>query len=187
MRPRIYNISAAGPLYIAWGDVEPDRSEFAELLERYGPGLYSFLLYRLGRREDAEDAYAEVFMKAWQGWASYQERGRVQAWLFTIAYRRVVDGARAAVHRATVPLEGDAQSHESGPEREAEGGYARERIGAVLATLPAEQRDVFLMREYGGLSFKEIAEAAGCPLSTALARMRYAVLKLRASLGDLDA
>ncbi|TPW22045.1 MAG: RNA polymerase sigma factor [Elusimicrobia bacterium] len=167
--------------------MEPDRHEFERLVERHGPGLFSYLLHRLGRREDAEDAYAEVFMKAWQGWGSYQERGRVQAWLFTIAHRRVVDGARAASHRPTVPLEFDVDSHEAGPEREAEGGYARERIGGVLATLPTEQRDVFLMREYGGLSFKEIAETTGCPLATALARMRYAVLKLRASLGDLDA
>lgn len=167
--------------------MEPDRHEFERLVERHGPGLYSYLLHRLGRREDAEDAYAEVFMKAWQGWGAYRESGRAQAWLFTIAHRRVVDRARAAALRRAEALEGDAESPEPGPEREAEGGYARERIGRVLKELPPEQRDVFLMREYGGLSFKEVAEAMGCPLSTALARMRYAVLKLRASLGDLDA
>lgn len=167
--------------------MEPDRHEFERLVERHGPGLFSYLLHRLGRREDAEDAYAEVFMRAWQGWGTYQERGRRQAWLFTIAHRRVVDRARAAALRRAEALEGEAESPEPGPEREAAGAYARERIGRVLADLPPEQRDVFLMREYGGLSFKEVAEAMGCPLSTALARMRYAVLKLRASLGDLDA
>lgn len=169
--------------------MEPDKHEFERLIERHGPGLFSFLLYRLGRREDAEDAYAEVIMKAWQGLAGYQERGRVQAWLFTIAHRQVVDAVRKESHRRAAPLEDGPEpaSREPGPEREAEGGYARERIGRVLAELPPEQRDVFLMREYGGLSFKEVAEATGCPLSTALARMRYAVLKLRDRLGDLDA
>lgn len=176
--------------------MEPDRSEFEALVERHGPGLFSFLLYRLGRREDAEDAYAEVVMKAWKAWGAYEDRGRAQAWLFTIAHRRALDLAAAASRRRAAPLETDAEglspldrapSPEPGPEREAEGGYARERIAGALAELTPEQRDVFLMREYGGLSFAEIAQAAGCPLSTALGRMRNAVLKLRLSLGDLDA
>lgn len=176
--------------------MEPENLEFGRLVERHGPGLFCYLLHRLGRREDAEDAYAEVFMKAWQGWSSYQEHGRVQAWLFTIAHRCAIDRSEKESRRRGVALETDAEglslldravSPEPGPEREAEGGYARERIALVLAALPAEQRDVFLMREYGGLSFVEIAEASGCPLSTALARMRYAVAKLRAGLGDLDA
>ncbi|TBR17560.1 sigma-70 family RNA polymerase sigma factor [bacterium] len=172
---------------MVWGGVEPDRLEFERLIERHGPGLFSFLLYRLGRREDAEDAYAEVVMKAWAAWGTYQETGRAQAWLFTIARRRALD--LAAARRWTVPLLPDAEgpSPEPGPEREAEGGYARERIARALTELTPEQKDVFLMREYGGLSFKEIAAAAGCPLSTALGRMRDAVLKLRVGLGDLDA
>ena len=176
--------------------MEPDRTEFERLVQEHGPGLFSFLLHRLGRRADAEDAYAEVVMKAWEGWGTYQERGRAQAWLFTIAHRRALDRAAYDARRRTVPLEVDAQglsaldrepSPEPGPEREAEGGYARERIARALAELPPEQRDVFLMREYGGLSFNEVAAALGCPLSTALARMRYAVMKLRERLGDLDA
>lgn len=176
----------------------PDRLEFERLVERHGPGLFSFLLYRLGRREDAEDAYAEVVMKAWQAWGTYKDMGRAQAWLFTIAHRRALDRAASESRRRALPLEADADadglsaldrapSPEPGPEREAEGGYARERIARALAELTPEQKDVFLMREYGGLSFAEIAKTTGCPLSTALGRMRDAVLKLRVRLGDLDA
>lgn len=174
----------------------PDRLEFERLVERHGPGLFSFLLHRLGRREEAEDAYAEVVMKAWQAWGGYKEMGRAQAWLFTIAHRRALDRAEAASRRMAAPLDADAEglsaldrvaSPEPGPEREAEGGYARRRIAAALAELSPEQRDVFLMREYGGLSFAEIASATSCPLSTALGRMRDAVRKLRVRLGDLDA
>jgi RNA polymerase sigma-70 factor (ECF subfamily) len=176
--------------------VEPDRTEFERLVQKHGPGLFSFLLHRLHRRQDAEDAYAEVVMKAWEGWGTYQERGRAQAWLFTIAHRRALDRAERDARRRTEPLESDAEgldvldrapSPEPGPDREAEGGFARQRIARALSELPPEQRDVFLMREYGGLSFSEVAAALGCPLSTALARMRYAVLKLRERLGDLDA
>jgi len=53
--------------------------------------------------------------------------------------------------------------------------------------LPEEQRETFLLREYGGVSFAEIAQMTGSPLGTALARMRYAVLKLRKTLGESDA
>ena len=174
----------------------PDDADFAGLLERQGPGLFNYLLHRLGRREEAEDVYAEVFMKAWQGWGAYREQGRAQAWLFTIARRSCVDAARRGRHRRTEALETEVDgvslldkvpSPEPGPEREAEGGYARARIARALAELPVEQREVFLMREFGGLSFAEVAAATECPLPTALARMRYAVQKLRARLGDLDA
>ena len=62
-----------------------------------------------------------------------------------------------------------------------------QRFQQARAGLPEEQREVFLMREYSGLSFLEIAQALGCPLGTALARMRYAVLKLRKGLEDFHA
>ena len=73
-------------------------------------------------------------------------------------------------------------SSEPGPSRAAESAETRERLARALLELSDEQREVFLLREYGGLSFKEIAAAQGCPLNTALARMRYALLKLRGRL-----
>ena len=76
---------------------------------------------------------------------------------------------------------------EPGPERRAQSHQVREGFAAAMARLPEEQREVFLMREYGGLSFAEISRAAGCPLGTALARMRYAVLKLRQDMEEFHA
>ena len=74
-------------------------------------------------------------------------------------------------------------SPERGPEREAADGEIRSRLEAAIAGLPEEQH----LQEYGGLTFAEIAGLLGCPLSTALSRMRYAALKLRGSLEGLDA
>ena len=94
--------------------------------------------------------------------------------------------AKARVRRHE-PIDEGAREPGSGPERAAEATLTRERIESAVSALPEAQREVFLMREYGGLSFAEIAKATGVPLGTALARMRYAVLKLRKELGDLDA
>lgn len=172
-----------------------DHEAFRALLERYGPGLFNFLLYRLGNKADAEDAYAEVLMKVWEHAPVYEESGRLKAWLFTIAHRRSLDFL-ARRRRGSLPLQGDAAwpgrdetiaSAEPGPEALAHGEEVRERFMKALAGLPEEQREVFLLREYGGLSFAQIVEALECPLGTALARMRYAVLKLRRELEEFHA
>lgn len=174
-----------------------DSGSFGELVKRYGPGLYGFLVCQLRDRARAEDVYAETFMRAWRGLGRYRERGRFKAWLFTIAHRLCLDDAEREGRRRADSLD-DPQGmdetlaertpgREPGPERLAASATAQKRIEAALAGLPEEQRQVFLMRERGGLSFAEIADALDCPLSTALARMRYAVTKLRKELEDLDA
>jgi RNA polymerase sigma-70 factor (ECF subfamily) len=165
-----------------------DAEAFRTLVERHGPGLYSFLAYRLGSRADADDAYAEVMMKIWQNAERYEESGRLKAWLYTIAHRTALDRLRKGDSISlTAELEGTAASPEAGPERQAESRQVSERFQQALAALPEEQREVFLMREYSGLSFAEISKALGCPLGTALARMRYAVLKLRRELEEFHA
>ena len=173
---------------IAAGIRAKDGEALRGLVERHGPGLYSFLVYRLGNRADADDAYAEVLMKVWQHAESYQEKGRLKAWLFTIAHRTALDRLRRQDPVGlTGGMESTAVSPEAGPDRQAENKQVSERFQKALAGLPGDQREVFLMREYSGLSFAEIAQALDCPLGTALARMRYAVLKLRRQLEEFHA
>jgi len=180
---------------IARGIRAGDHEAFRELVERYGPSLLSFLLYRLGNRADAEDAYAEVLMRVWQNARRYEESGRLKAWLFTIAHRRALDMLEQRGRRGrdlcsagtAEPLAQRTAAAEPGPEREAQSREVGARFQKALAALPEEQREVFLMREYGELSFSEVAQSVGCPLGTALARMRYAVLKLRRELEEFHA
>ncbi|MCX5795156.1 MAG: sigma-70 family RNA polymerase sigma factor [Elusimicrobia bacterium] len=173
---------------IAAGIRAKDGEAFRELVAAHGPGLYSFLVYRLGDRTEADDAYAEVMIKIWQNAGRYEESGRFKAWLFTIAHRTALDRLRKkAPVGLTEELESRAVSPEAGPDRQAESREVGESFEKALAGLPEEQREVFLMREYSGLSFTEIAKALGCPLGTALARMRYAVLKLRKGLEEFHA
>ncbi|MBI4678780.1 MAG: sigma-70 family RNA polymerase sigma factor [Elusimicrobia bacterium] len=175
-----------------------DPEAFKDMVRSFGPRLFSYLAGRLKSREAAEDAYAEVWMRVWKGLASYQSLGKFQPWLFTIAHRLSLDLLEREAGRASVsidaapdeeglPLSERWPSGEPGPEREAMGRQAWEKVSAVLESLPEEQRQVFLLREFGGLSFAEIAAAMDCPLGTALARMRYAVLKLRQELEGFHA
>ncbi|MBI5884256.1 MAG: sigma-70 family RNA polymerase sigma factor [Elusimicrobia bacterium] len=168
---------------------------FKEMVKIHGPRLFSYLAGRLRSREAAEDAYAEVWLKVWKALPAYQSRGRFQPWLFTIAHRLSLDmlereSGRACVSLDAEPADGSAalperlDSGEPGPEREALARQQWARAAAVLERLPKEQQQTFLLREHGGLSFAEIARVMDCPLSTALARMRYAVLKMREAVEE---
>ena len=68
------------------------------------------------------------------------------------------------------------------PRENAEESERHRALLKAVERLPVEQRQVFLLREEAGMSFREIAEAAGCPLNTALGRMHYAMENLRKSL-----
>ncbi|MEI8190625.1 MAG: sigma-70 family RNA polymerase sigma factor [candidate division NC10 bacterium] len=174
-----------------------DPEAFKELVQEYETPLFSYLCHRLRNRAQAEDAFSEVFVRIWRGIESYRPQGRLKAWVFTIAHRLALDHAEKARRRREDsmdaqdgegrPLSEGLASLEPGPELEAAAHDSRTRIENAIAALPEPQRQVFLLREYGGLSFAEAADAMDCPLSTALARMRYALIKLREKLGDLDA
>lgn len=158
-----------------------DHDAFEELVHRYKARLYSFLVYR-SNRSAAEDVFQEVCVKLWTHINDFDATGNFSTWAFTIARRTAIDFGEKELRRSGLPLDESVERVSDGapgPERAALASEFGGRLGHALAALSAEQREVFLMREYGGLSFKEIAAEQGCPLNTALARMRYAVQRLR--------
>lgn len=167
--------------------VKPD--ELARWLEEFKGPLHSFLR-RMAGETAADDLFQEVFVKALAAAKSYQDRQRPSAWLFTIARRLAIDHLRR--ERPQVSLDQGAEEGASlaetlpgkdpRPEAALESSETRARVMRAIDSLPVDQREVFLMREHGGLSFKEISEALGIPLNTALGRMHYAVTKLRRDL-----
>jgi RNA polymerase sigma-70 factor (ECF subfamily) len=172
-----------------------DARAFETLVRRHRTALWSFLLRHVGDRSRAEDLLQETLLRAVKASADWEERAKVTTWLFTIARNLTLDEARRGVHRRTEPLEGageDGPSHldraaseDPPPDAAAEGALLRPRLEAALAALPAEQREVFLLREQGGLGFREIAEVTGVPENTVKSRMRYALEGLRRTLATL--
>jgi RNA polymerase sigma-70 factor (ECF subfamily) len=152
----------------------------------------------LGERTAAEDAFQEVFIKVAKGARDWERQARVTTWIYTIARNHCIDALRKARYRQTASL--DQPLHDGdgptlgervvdedgpGPDRGAASRQLRAPLLEALAALPAEQREVFVMREQAGMQFRDIAEAVGVPENTVKSRMRYALEHLRTHLGRL--
>lgn len=188
----------ARPAFVAMTDeelmvsyAEGDAEAMDELIDRHGSQLLGFLIRSLGSREKGEDAYQDVFVKVVRSAENYKPSARFAAWLYTIARNVVIDQVRRDKHRDAESL--DQQAYQEGaatkldlvpgegpnPEEAARGMELAEKMEKAISGLPEEQREVFLLRERSGLSFKEIAEMTGAPLNTVKTRMHYALQRLR--------
>lgn len=174
-----------------------DPRGFAEISRRHEKGLYNFVLRMLKSAPAAEDGTQEILLRVVRSADQWRPGSRVKTWMYVIARNHCIDELRKARHRETESLdrpfyEEDGTGGTLGerladerllrPDRLAESGRMRERLVRAIDALPNEQREVFLMREHAGLSFKEIAEITGVAENTAKSRMRYALQGLRASL-----
>ena len=170
-----------------------DVGAFELLLRRHRAPLFSFLLRMLGDRERAEDLAQEAFLRIVKGAQAWEHRARFQTWLFTIARNLCVDASRRDRFRRTdsldqtgpdddPPLVESVPGKEIDPARGAESARLRPLLQKALLGLPAEQREVFILREQAGVPFKEIAEMVGVNENTVKSRMRYALEGLRKAL-----
>jgi RNA polymerase sigma-70 factor (ECF subfamily) len=168
---------------------QTDHEAFRILIERYQARIYSFLI-RLAGREAADDLFQDTWVKVYENAHRYEARGKAASWLFKIANNLALN-RWAKISRWKFVSADDAaerlEDHSAQPHAALEQENVRRRLEGLVAALPDEQRQVFLMREYGQLSFKEISEALDIPLGTALSRMNYALGKLRSALRDLHA
>jgi RNA polymerase sigma-70 factor (ECF subfamily) len=176
-----------------------DAEAFQRLVNRHSKALYNFVLRNTRDAARAEELLQEILLRVVRSKERYQRTARFTTWVYTIARNLCVDEARRARHRRHESLDAPRSAAESG-ERTMLSGLAseelatderthglqmRERLRQAFAALPDDQREVFLMRQVAGLSFREIADAIGAPENTAKSRMRYALEKLRSELADL--
>ena len=162
------------------------------LVDRYQNRLFSFIINMAGRPDEADEIFQEVWFRAIDKIDTYREKNFL-AWLTRIAHNLVIDrwrGKKVVVSLDATEDEGglDLSEKLSGPEltpaEQAESNDMVKRILDTVAALPVEQREVFLLRAKADLSFKEIAVIQGVSINTALARMQYALTKLRPLLAD---
>ena len=148
----------------------------------------------LGDRARAEDLAQDTFLRIVRGAAAWEHRARFQTWLYTIARNLCVDAVRRDRFRRVESLDAEdgeegppidaVPSGSAGPDRQAESARLRPLLQRALLALPADQREVFVLREQAGLPFKEIAELVGANENTIKSRMRYALVALRKALAD---
>jgi RNA polymerase sigma-70 factor (ECF subfamily) len=164
-----------------------DVCAFDALVARHGRTVYSFVRRFLGSTSAADDVYQEVWLKVIRGADRFRARSRFTTWLFQITRNACMDHLRQQARRRDgLPLEPD-------PEREpvdtspsaaatAERRELEAALGAAIAELPAEQREVFLLRGTTSLTFVEIAALTGTSPNTVKSRMRYALERVREGL-----
>jgi RNA polymerase sigma-70 factor, ECF subfamily len=161
-----------------------------ELMEHFRRPLFGFILKMTEGREDAEEIFQEVWLRVIRNQESYQDK-KFLSWLFRIAHNLIVDRARKFKPIRDFPSsESDPESEietripspDISPALQVEGRDLGRRISTAVSRLPQEQKEVFLMRMEGDLPFKEIAKIQGTSINTALARMQYALVKLRDEL-----
>ena len=156
--------------------------------------LYRFISGMVRDPHAAEDVFQDTWLRAVRGLHRYQQ-DRLLSWLFRIARNRVIDLSRKRKPDLSLqqPLGHDADAATletflpaSGPSP-ARGAGNRElaaRIVAAVDNLPADQREVFLLRTEADMPFKDIAGLQSVSINTALARMQYALRRLREDLAD---
>lgn len=170
---------------------------FEVLLSRHRKPVYNFILRFIGDRETAEDLLQEAFMRVIKGAEAYKRQAKFTTWLYTIARNLCVDQTRRRKHRKHASLDApmDANdesgtlldviaSSEMASDRQSLNRQLQATMQRAVAALSEEQREVFLMREFLDMPFKDIADVVGVPENTVKSRMRYALEKLRLDLEE---
>jgi len=172
-----------------------DAGAFELLMRRHRGPTFTFLSRLTGDRPLAEDLLQETWLRVIGAAPRWEARARFRTWLYTVARNLAADEARRRALRRSAPLDGPGPDGQPpldrladpgpGPEDGAADAQLRPRLLAAVAALPEEQREVFVLREYAGVPFAEIAEITGAPEPTVKSRMRYALLGLRKTLAEL--
>ena len=157
--------------------------------------LIEFIRRRVRTDEDAEDILQDVFYQLVSSYSITEPIEKLSAWLFAVARNKIIDWYRKRKHDAPKPTDNETglplnlEDILYDPAQEPDEVYVRSLVWTELAEaldeLPEEQREVFVLHELEGKSFKEIAAITGDSVNTLLSRKRYAVLYLRETLQEL--
>lgn len=165
-----------------------DNQAFDVLLSRHQQRVYNYILYLVKDESLADDAFQETFVKAITTikHGRYNADGRFASWISRIAHNIVIDHFRQSHNETSLNVQGsdtDLLNQRIYAEDNIEdlliNTAIRNDLRHLIKALPAEQRQVLVMRYYNNMPFKEIAEKTGVSINTALGRMRYAILNMR--------
>lgn len=160
-----------------------DRNAFSELVRTHVHRVFSVVYRMCGDRQLAEDAAQEAFIQAWLRMKSYRPQSSFRNWLYRIAVNTAIDMLRKEKRILPDAVETLKLVDKSlGPEPIVVNTERTEAIRNAVVGLPDASRAVLVLREYEGLSYKEIAEALDIPVGTVMSRLNYARKLLREKL-----
>lgn len=168
--------------------IKGDHSAIEVLINRHRSKVYTYILLTIKNQQLAEDLFQETFIKVIQSLrgGKYKDNGKFLSWVIRIAHNLIIDHFRKEKQLNSisnddteVDLFNSKKLSEDNIEELIISSQIRSEIRTLINELPDDQREVVLLRHYGGLSFKEIADQTDVSINTALGRMRYALINLR--------
>jgi len=163
---------------------------FNQLILRWERPIYALAYRVIGREEDARDVVQETFLRAFRALPGFKGEAKFSSWLYRITLNLCRDWIRRQRRAPVSQMPEDVDLLEiaagTGPTESIEDLAARRELTAVveraMALLPPEQRTAIILKEYHGMTFQEIADLQGCPLSTVKTRLYQGLSVLRRHL-----
>ena len=164
-----------------------DESALALLINKHQSKIYGFIYSKMSDRDIADDVFQDTFIKVIKTLKSnsYNEEGKFLPWVLRIAHNLIVDHYRK---NKKMPMLRETEEfsifniltdNSLTIEDRIISDLIEKDLQKIILELPADQKEVLMMRIYQDLSFKEISDKTGVSINTALGRMRYAILNLR--------
>ena len=162
------------------------------LVNRYKDKIYTSILFLVKDKYVAEDLFQDVFIKIIDTIRNnrYTDEGKFLSWAMRISHNLCVDHFRKVKRSPSIKTSDDRDifelidSSDSRADVKMMQQQSHEKVSRLLDMLPAEQREVIVLRHYADLSFKEISQMTNCSINTALGRMRYGLINLRKMLSE---
>ncbi len=162
------------------------------LVNRYKDKIYTSILFLVKDKYVAEDLFQDVFIKIIDTIRNnrYTDEGKFLSWAMRISHNLCVDHFRKVKRSPAIKTSDDRDIFELIDSTETRADIkmmqhqSHEKVSRLLDMLPAEQREVIVLRHYADLSFKEISQMTNCSINTALGRMRYGLINLRKMLSE---
>lgn len=175
-----------------------DVDSFNQLILRWERPIYALAYRVIGREDEARDVCQEAFLRAFRALPGFKGQAKFSSWLYRITLNLCRDWIRRQRRAPVSQMPEDTDVIENaaarGPVESIEDLVARRELSAVveraMALLPEEQRTAIVLKEYHGMTFQEIADLQGCPLSTVKTRLYQGLAVLRRQLernGQLQA
>lgn len=174
-----------------------DPTAYRGLVERYQGRIYNIVFGMVRNQEDAEDLAQDAFVKAFRKIDTFRLESKFYTWLCRISVNTALDHLRKKSRRPTSEFDEsigtqDAEGNfieahnKENPEANTYNEQVRTRIISEVEKLPDDQKQVVILREVDGLSYREISEIIGVPEGTVMSRLFYARKRLREALQDLQ-
>ncbi len=170
--------------------VKENPDAFGEIVKRWERKIFALCFGMLGREEEAKDAAQETFIAAYRNLANFRGEAKVSSWLHRIAVNQCLTKQRRTKTRAETFLDDEDNSDEKffvappnkSPARLTEQNERLSHVRQAVNSLPADLRQVIVMKEFEEMTFQEISETLELPLSTVKSRVYTALKQLRLKL-----